>query len=65
MTLDFDKSMSMGDIDTYVQRIVEQDCFNGSVCDKCYYTQYNNVLSEMLDGNIEECHELIKHIEFV
>jgi len=45
---DFNPKMSMGRGEDIVDIIERQDCFDGSVCDVCYYQGYNNVLSLLL-----------------
>lgn len=45
---DFTSEMSMGWGENILDIIERQDCFDGSVCDVCYYQGYNNVLSLLL-----------------
>jgi len=56
-TRDYERSMRMGlarDIDKLFE---EQKCFNGSMCVKCYYSDYNWALGVLLSD--------IKHQKFV
>jgi MoaA/NifB/PqqE/SkfB family radical SAM enzyme len=55
--LDLISQMQMGDITDFPSLVSDQMFFDGSVCDRCYYSEYNKALDEMLSP--------IKHIEFV
>lgn len=55
---DYEKAMRMGHISKDIDRITqEQKPFDGSICYKCYYSQYNTVLGILLNG--------LKHKAFV
>jgi MoaA/NifB/PqqE/SkfB family radical SAM enzyme len=54
---DYEKTMRMGKVEDIKKIINEQKCFNGSVCVKCYYHNYNYILDALLSD--------IKHGEFV
>ena len=54
---DYEPTMCMGDAKDIDKIYSEQKFFNGSVCVKCYYSQYNNALG-IISGKI-------KHREFV
>jgi len=45
---DFISRMSMGDGENLENINQQQECFNGSVCDICYYQGYNRLLSLLL-----------------
>lgn len=49
--------MKMGDIKDLPEILDKQKYFNGSICDVCYYSQYNKVLENLLS--------LPKHLAFV
>jgi hypothetical protein len=49
--------MCMGGIEDFTKIFENNIPFNGSVCDKCYYTDYNKALDVLLNG--------INHKEFV
>lgn len=54
---DYEKLMRMGDIDTLEDVLSNQWFFDGSICYKCYYGNYNRVLGVLMNG--------LKHKEFV
>jgi len=54
---DYEKTMCMGDAKDIDKIYLEQKFFDGSICSKCYYSQYNNAL-EIITSKI-------KHGEFV
>lgn len=54
---DYEKSMRLGHIDELERIYGEQEFFDGSVCVKCFYSGYNQVLHHMLNG--------VKHAKFV
>jgi len=54
---DFTPKMSMGRGEDIVDIIERQDCFDGSVCNVCYYQGYNNLLSLLLQD--------VKHKEWL
>jgi len=43
------KKMKMGKVENLASILDSQKHFNGSVCDTCYYSQYNKFLGELLD----------------
>ena len=49
--------MKMGDIKDLDKILNNQECFNGSKCDVCYYSQYNLALKKLLNKP--------DHLEFV
>ena len=49
--------LKMGEIKDLANIIDEQKYFNGSICDVCYYNQYNDALKKLLDKP--------EHLEFV
>jgi len=52
--------LCMGNIDNFISEYLgPQKPFDGSICDKCYYSEYNDVL-----GKIKEMQHL-EHVEFV
>jgi len=51
------EKMKMGDIKDLPEILDEQRYFNGSVCDVCYYSQYNEILKLFK--------ETLEHINFV
>lgn len=53
----FDPQFCMGPVEKLSDIIKNQKCFDGSKCEKCYYSNYNNLLNELLLG--------LKHREFV
>jgi len=54
-SLDFDSRMCMGED---IEKIsIQQDYFDGSICDRCYYRQYNDALSHIISP--------LDHEEFV
>lgn len=53
----FDKRFSLGKAEELSDIIKKQKCFDGSLCDVCYYSQYNELLDSLLFG--------IKHRSFV
>lgn len=55
-SLDYDKSMCMGSIQEYLNT---SEPFDGSVCARCYYSEYNIMLKEMSDA------QRVKHEKFV
>lgn len=55
--LDNPVSMRMGHIDNIEEIIISQKKFCGSVCYRCYYNNYNQILNSMLSS--------IEHKEFV
>jgi len=54
---DYDRAMRMGKIEDLEDIILNQAFFNGSICHKCYYSQYNEALDVMIKG--------LKHESFV
>lgn len=55
---DYEKAMRMGHISNDIERISkEQAPFDGSICWKCYYSEYNQALGILLNG--------LKHKAFV
>ena len=54
---DYEKIMRMGTIDTLDQVIEDQEFFNGAMCHKCYYSQYNDAIHLMING--------LKHESFI
>jgi MoaA/NifB/PqqE/SkfB family radical SAM enzyme len=46
--LDFDKRVSMGN-DVY-DIWLNQKCFDGSVCSKCYYSEYNSYMNKIAES---------------
>lgn len=46
---DYDPEMKMGSCEDIYTIWEDQKCFDGSICVKCYYSHYNNVLATMLD----------------
>jgi len=55
--LDLVSQMSMGSINEFPSLVSDQMFFDGTVCDRCYYSEYNNALEDMLCP--------MKHLEFV
>lgn len=55
--LDLVSQMRMGVIEEFPGLVFDQMFFDGSICDRCYYSGYNEALGEMLSD--------VKHIEFV
>jgi len=56
-TNDMEPNMKMGDWTDFQEIMQEQRCFNGSVCARCYYENYNQALDPMT--------KRIEHKEFV
>jgi len=54
---DYEELMRMGHIDNLEDVLLNQWFFDGSICYKCYYGNYNKVLSILMNG--------LKHKEFV
>lgn len=55
--LDLPESMCMGSIEDLPRIYKEQVPFDGSVCARCYYKNYNDILGQMLEPT--------EHMEFV
>lgn len=53
----YEPLMRMGDVSSFRQLIEEQRFFNGSICNRCYYKEYNDILHLLLTE--------IKHLNFV
>ena len=49
-SLDYEKSMRMGRMEDLPAMIRDQSYFDGSVCEKCYYENYNRVLEVLMKG---------------
>lgn len=63
---DMVQKMKMGDIKDLPKILDEQRSFNGSVCDVCYYSQYNSALKSLIKRKLlEKPEEKPKHINFV
>jgi MoaA/NifB/PqqE/SkfB family radical SAM enzyme len=56
-TLDYAGVMSMGRWREFIRKVVYQKCFDGSVCVRCYYENYNSVLAA--------CVSKLDHEDFV
>ena len=56
-TRDYEKAMKMGEIEDFQSLYEEQKFFDGSICVKCFYENYNLVSKVMLEG--------IAHKEFL
>jgi len=54
---DYEPRMKMGMVDDLPDLIEKQRFFDGSICDRCYYQEYNNLLGLLLAD--------IKHLNFV
>lgn len=50
----FEKTMRMGYFTEFEEMIKKQRFFDGSVCSKCYYYGYNNLLGVLLNGLTHE-----------
>lgn len=57
-SLDYSKNLSMGNIDDILEIYKKQKFFNGAICVKCYYKNYNDILGQLLNNELE-------HKEFV
>jgi len=51
---DFESTMRMGHMNQLKDIILHQKHFDGSICVKCYYKNYNDVLDVMLNGLAHE-----------
>ncbi len=56
-SLDYEKDMCMGTAKDIEELFETQRCFNGSICDRCYYSDYNDSL-DILTADVQ-------HLEFV
>ncbi|MCJ7634337.1 radical SAM protein [Candidatus Bathyarchaeota archaeon] len=54
---DYERSMRLGRMEEFGKIINEQRCFDGSVCSKCYYSSYNEILGVLVDS--------LKHRDFI
>jgi MoaA/NifB/PqqE/SkfB family radical SAM enzyme len=55
---DMVNKLSMGNIEDLPKILDNQKYFDGSICDVCYYQQYNQILSLLKERNV-------KHVNFV
>jgi len=54
---DYEKMMCMGPAKDLDKIMMRQACFNGAVCDKCFYSEYNHALEVLLSD--------VRHKRFV